>query len=127
MSAIVNLQDGPRTVVLFLSGLCEGGEAETLVAKTDVEAMTPKARKLRIQRIDYNVSGGIVSLYRDTVDPIKIIDLAGDGFFDFLATGGMPEEEVDLADLESGNLLLSTVGFDIGSSYSVKIEFTKKT
>ncbi len=134
MSNTVTLQDGGRTVVLSLTGLCEQGEAETKVAKIIAADLYPPARKLRIKKIDYNVSGGIVSLYRDTTDPVKIIDLAGDGNFDFSTTGGMPEattdadgeNDLDGSDNDTGNILFSTVGFDIGSSYAVRLELIKK-
>jgi hypothetical protein len=126
MTATVNLQDGGRTVVLFLTGNSEDGENESLVSKIDAAGLTPPARQLRIMKMEYNVSGGIVSLYRDTTNPIKIIDLAGDGAFDFTAMGGMPEAEVDGSDADTASLLLSTVGFDIGSSYAIKLELKKK-
>jgi hypothetical protein len=127
MSTTVNLQDGGQTVVLFLTGLNEGsGDTETLAKKIDAALLNPKARKLRIMKIEYNISGGIVSLYRDTTNPIKIIDLAGDGTFDFTSTGGMPEEVTDGSDSDTGSILLSTQGFDIGSSYAIRLELKKK-
>ena len=66
-------------------------------------------------------------LSRDTTDPITIVDLTGDGTFDFSKYAGMPETDLgDEGDVDSGNLLLSTIGFDIGSSYSIKLELRKK-
>jgi hypothetical protein len=114
------VRDGERIVVLHSSALCDiGGNIDK---EKIVDASELSAKGFTIYGIQYNVSGGIVRLSRDTVDFKTIIDLAGDGFFDYEAVGGLPVEE-DSTD--TGNLLLSTLGFDIGSSYSINLTLKK--
>jgi hypothetical protein len=117
----INVKDGVVNVVLHSSGLCDIGgdlDKEVLVDLADLNA-----RQVRIYGIDFNVSGGIVRLMRDTDDFQTIIDLAGDGSFDYSMIGGLPMDE-DTTD--TGNILLSTLGFDIGSSYAIKLTLKKK-
>lgn len=119
------LQDGARRVVVQIGGVCDGGVSgdEKLEKKVDASALSPVARNLKINRIDYNVSGGIVRLLRDCDDPVTICDLSGTGFYDYANIGGSPSN-ADAS--ETGNILLSTIGFDVGSSYAIKLDMTKK-
>jgi hypothetical protein len=114
------VRDGERIVVLHSSGLCDIGG--NLDKEKILDASDLSAKGFIIYEIQYNVSGGIVRLSRDTVDFKTIIDLAGDGFFDYSDDGGIPAE---FDSTDTGNLLLSTLGFDIGSSYSIKLKLKK--
>jgi hypothetical protein len=117
----ITVKDGVRNVIVHSSGLCDIGgdlDKEVLVDVADLSA-----RQVRLYGIDFNVSGGIVRLMRDTDDFQTIIDLAGDGSFDYSMIGGLPMDE-DTTD--TGNWLMSTIGFDIGSSYAFIAKFKKK-
>lgn len=119
------LQDGARRVVVQIGGVCDGGASgdEKLEKKVDASALSPAPRNLKFNRIDYNVSGGIVRLLRDADDPVTICDLSGTGFYDYESIRGLPSN-ADAS--ETGNILLSTIGFDVGSSYSIKLDMLKK-
>lgn len=120
------VHDGARSVVVHLNGVCDGGVFgdEKLEMKVMASCLSPPARNLKMNRIDYNVSGGIVSLWRQADDPVKICDMAGTGFFDYSNVGGMPS---NAGPSENGDLLISTTGFDAGSSYSIKLDMIKKS
>lgn len=120
---VTTVRDGERNVVLHSSATCEDGGNLDKEVVIDVSELSPAARAVRIYGIDYNVSGGIVRLSRDTDDFQTIIDLAGDGSFDYSMIGGLPME-TDSTD--TGDLLISTLGFDIGSSYAIKLTLKKK-
>lgn len=116
------LRDG-RLVVMQFTGVSDGSGDELLALKADAHALTGNPRSLKIHHIDYNVSGGIVRLFWDADDPTRFLDLAGDGFLDYESIGGMVNGGGPGV---TGNVLLSTMGFDTGSSYTIKLEMKKK-
>lgn len=117
--------DGINKVVMHFTGVCDGGPSgdEKNEVKVDASRLDPVPRSLAITRIDYNVSGGIVRILRDTEDPATITDLSGTGHFDYTGIGGLVHNK-DV--FESGNILFSTIGFDVGSSYAITLSMRKK-
>ena len=119
------LHDGQRNLTMQFTGRHDGiGGQETKVRKVDVSALAPPCDTVKIVKITYEVSGGILQMYWDDVAPVLFQELAGNSIIDYGRIGGM----VNGADpaSRSGDILFSTVGFDAGSSYSVTIQMKKK-
>lgn len=114
------LIDGARNLVMQFTGVSDGaGGQESNVVKVDVSELTPACRFISIRGFDYEVSGGILQLLWGADDPVVFDNLAYAGERDYsraplVYTGG------------NGDILFSTLGFDVGSSYSIKLEMTKK-
>src|SRR5689334_2204347 len=119
-------QDGALHASMILSGVCDGsGGDENLAVKVDPTTFVTQCQKVNLDWIQYEVSGGIVSLFWETYasGPLKIMDLATRGEFNI----GM-EKSASLAPPAdaTGRILLSTVGFDAGSSYTLNMRLRKK-
>ena len=114
--------DGVRNVVMQFTGRSDGSGQETNVVKVDVSELTPSCAKVRIEKIVYDVDGGVIELLWDAQTPVPFLELATSGAFDYcrapLQNGG--------GDTASGDILLSTKGFELNSSYSITIEMKKK-
>ena len=118
------LLDGERNAVMQFTGVCDGAGQETNVVKVDVSALAPICKRVAIKLIEYNISGGIVRLLWDDDDPIEFLDLSDLGNeFDYRKMGGMQSTASLNA---SGNILFSTIGFDVGSAYTIKLDLIKK-
>ena len=116
------LNDGARNVIMQFTGVNDGSDPEQNVVKVDVSAMTPPARSVKLMKVTYDVQGGVVQLSWAANEPVPFLLLEGHDNFDYeesgLANGG--------GDTANGNILLSMLGFEAGSTYSVKLEMVKK-
>ena len=119
------LYDGERRAVIQGTGLTVNGATPnnlTFDTLVDVSAMTPPAEQVRVQAIEADVGYGVVELYWDAPVPVRFAVLSGmDVAFDYESFGGMvmPAEG-------TGNILISTLGFDLLSSYTVKLDLIKR-
>jgi hypothetical protein len=117
------LEEGPRNLILHLTGRSDGSGSEDSVLKVDVSELKPKCGSVRINRITGSVTYGIVELYWDALDPKKFAVLSGESInLDFCLEGGLTNNAVG----KTGDVLLSTVGFELNSTYDLNIEMVKK-
>lgn len=118
------LHDGGRNLVMQFTGVCDGqGPNEDKAVKVDVSETAGSPRAVKVTKITYEVVGGILRVLWNANDPVTMHDLASSGEFDYERIGGLLNGGGDTA---NGDILFSTLGFDVGSSYSVLLEMTKK-
>ena len=122
-SQVTVIYDGIKNSVVQFTGLNDGGTGETLVKKVDVKELSPPCYRLSIERLHYDIGGGVVQLYWEADDPVLIDNLSSVVDEDFSLSGGIQNSGGPSA---TGNILLSTLGMEAGSAYSVKLEMTKK-
>ena len=116
------LYDGERNVSMQFTGVCDGFGDEIAALKVDMSALLPVPDRVSIVEITYEVVGGIVRLIWDANDPTPFLELASVGLFNYARIGGMANGGGDTA---TGNILFTTMGFDAGSSYSIKLDMRK--
>lgn len=119
--------DGPRNYVVRLTGVQDGSGVQLLNLKVvDVAAMSPPAGPhLKVMKKQFAVLGGIVELAwesGDPVNPVPFAELQLTGERDNRPYGGMSTLGVPNA---TGSILLSTYGFDVGSSFDLTLECNK--
>lgn len=100
------------------------GTGESAVAKIDVDGVTKfngsTATKVKINRIEYNVSGfNYVHAYWDRTSDVTIAVLAGQGVRDFSYFGGF----TDPGSGGTGDVTFTTNGGASGSSYDITIYY----
>ena len=118
------LFDGPRRAVMLFTGVCDGnGSDEVNEPKVIVADLNPPCHNVKIEKVEYEVSGGIVRLLWAANDPVTFLDLAARGTQDFTSIGGA--QDPTSTDMPN-NVLFTTLGFDFGSSYSIKLTMRKK-
>lgn len=113
--------DGPRNAVMKFTNLSDG-TGESAVLKVDVSALSGAPSTVRIDRIHYSVNGMVVTMLWDATTDVRIMELAGDGWFDFRAFGGLPN---NAGAGVTGDILFTTVGASLNDSYSIVLEMTK--
>ncbi len=118
------LMDGPRNFVIRITGVQDGtGVQEVLVKKIDVTAMSPPAgASFKIRELDFRVLGGIVQLLWEAPTPRVFAEVQLADSLDWNRFGGQSTLGVANA---TGSVLLSTLGFDVGSSYDITFECIK--
>lgn len=116
------LTDSVKNVVVLINGLCDDGMNETSVVKVDVSELTPPSRTVRLNKISGNVNYGVVILsWSDTPErPFLILESTIDYCFEHVS--GLNNPEIT----GSGDILLTTVGFDTNSNYSLLLELIKQ-
>lgn len=117
--------DGPRNYVLRVTGVQDGtGVQVTNLKVIDVSALQPPAGpSFKIRRLGFRVLGGIVQLAWDAPTPRVFAELQlADHGLDWYRFGGQSTLGVANA---TGSVLLSTLGFDVGSSYDLTFECSK--
>lgn len=117
------LYDGTRNVVMQFTGVSDGADPESNVVKVDMSALNPRPASVKIMKSTYDVQGGVVQLSWAAVEPVPFLMMEGHDEFDYEKIGGMVNGGGDTA---SGNILLSMLGFEAGSTYSIKLEMVKK-
>lgn len=116
--------DGIKNCIVEWTGLnVDGSVGETLVKKIDVKDLTPIPYRLAIRYLHYDVNGGSVQLFWDAEDPVLIDQFGSVAEEDFSFIGGIQNNAGPSA---TGSILLSTSGFDVGSSYSIRLNLVKK-
>lgn len=113
--------DGPRNVVMKFTSVSDG-TGEDAVTKVDVSALSGAPTAVAIDKIHYSVSGMIVRLLWDATSDVTIIELQGDGVFDFTSFGGLPNNGGDGV---TGDIQLTTVGHTNLDSYAIVLEMHK--
>lgn len=117
--------DGLRNVTVRLTGLGDGAGQETNVVKVDVSELNPPGGRVKLEEITYDVAYGVVKLsWANDPAPVDFLLLDGADRMVFRREGGLNNE----TDPESGNgdILLSTIGFEQNSSYSLILKMVKK-
>ena len=118
------LYDGQGNVTMQFTGVSDGSN-ETLITKVDVSELQPPPVSVKIMDLNYDVSGGLLQFYWDALDPVKFLELAGNNSIEYNRTNGLVNAAKDLPGF-TGDIKISTMGFDIGSSYSFKLVMKKK-
>lgn len=115
------LVDGARNVVMKFTNLSDGN-GESAVTKVDVSALNGAPTRVKIEKVHYNVTGMVATLLWDADTDVRILELAGDGCFDFTGFGGLPNNATDG---NTGDIKLTTTGHTSGDSYSIILEMAK--
>lgn len=113
--------DGARNTVIKLTNLSDG-TGEAAVKKVDVSTLLGAPSAVSIRKVHYSVTGMVATLLWDADTDVRILDLAGDGWFDFTDFGGLPN---NAGAGVTGDILLTTTGHSSGDSYSIILELTK--
>lgn len=122
------LYDSNRNAVVQLTGYSSslGGDSqETNVIKVKASDLLPSSnRQLKIMKVTFSVGGGGVELKWAGDDPQPFLFLQGVGKFNYrLIKGASNPGSQD--NTISGDISLSTFGFDLNSSYSILLELVK--
>ncbi len=118
------LRDGARNLVMQFTGIADGPGQEVNVTKVDVSELSPPAATVSVKNIEYAVSSGEVDLAWDADVPVVFATLSGQGSFDYSRVSGMQNNAVDAN--RTGDIVLTTRGFDADCSYTVKLSMIKK-
>lgn len=116
--------DGIKNAVMQFTGHSADGSNETEAIKVDVSEMTPPCARVSPIKIDYNITGpgSIILLWGGDPAHEKFLVLSGQGEIDYQSIGGLPNK----IGAPTGDILLSTDGFDLGSAYSLTLTMKKK-
>ncbi len=118
------LFDGLHRVIMQFTGTGDGAGDETNVTKVDCSALNPPCASVAIRRIDYDVGYGVVELLWDAAIPQPFLELTESGYpVDYRNIRGLPNGGGLGA---NGNILFSTKGFELNSTYTIKLEMYKK-
>lgn len=113
--------DGPRNVVMKFTSVSDG-TGEAAVLKVDVSALSGAPTRVRINKIQYSVSGMVARLLWDATTDVTIVDLQGDGFLKAHHFGGLINNGGAGV---TGDIMLTTFGHTSGDSYTIILEMTK--
>ncbi len=117
------LVDGDRNLVILLTGLLDTSN-EGRAVKVDASTYVPAASKIRIDRIQYSISGQLsVILDWDADTDVRFAALSGQGEVEACKFGGLQN---NAGAGVTGDIALTTVGWASGSqSYTLLLEMTK--
>ena len=117
------LHDGPRRLVMQFTGISDGQGDESNVVKVDVSELAPAAKSASVLKVTYDVSGGLLQLLWAADEPVPFLTLTSVNTIDYSSVMGLANGGGDSA---TGDILLSTLGFDAGASYFLTLEMVKK-
>lgn len=117
------LHDGTINAVVQLTGFTdEIGDPEPIVAVA-VRDMTPAARAVKVTGVEWTVGAGTVILAWATATGSEpFVNLTGQGCLDY----GLVNGALSRSGEATGDILLSTDGFDDGSNFTVKLRMRKR-
>lgn len=124
-TTIQKLYDGPRKATIQATGLTIDGPLSnnlTLATLVDLALLAPVPAQVRVDHIEGEVGYGVVQLFWAALTPIRFAVLSGSRILlDYANIGGliMPVGG-------TGNILVSTLGFDLNSTFTVKLDLTKR-
>lgn len=121
---IQTIEEGPRNAIIKLTGVLDTSD-EALNNKVIVLNLNPIATQVRIDHIDYSISGALeAQLYWDATTPQIILPLAGRGKMSFWNFGGLQN---NAGAGKTGNIALLTTGWSVGvQTYSIILELVKQ-
>lgn len=119
---ITKLEYGARNLSYNLTGLGDGNGEATNITVVDVSQMSQRSRTCHIERISGSVEYGVVQLWWDASPPVKIVDLSGQINLDYNRVGGIPNPKPPGY---TGNINLTTLGFELNSSFVLLLELVK--
>jgi len=117
------LHDGARNLVMQFTGICDGLGDEAAAIKVRMADLSPVPLSVKVRKVHYDVSGGLVQLLWAATENVPFLTLSGFDTIKYNFIGGMKNGGGDTA---NGDILLSTLGFDAGSTYSITLEMVKK-
>lgn len=119
------LHDGARNAVVQITGRSDGSGQESAVTKIDVSALQPPAARVAITRLTYDITGGMVELLWGADEDVPFAKLEGNNVSDYERIGGL--QNAAWGELgANGDILLTTHGFELDSSYTIKFDLIKK-
>ena len=118
------LYDGLRNCIMQFTGVGDGSGDETNALKVDCAALNPPCVAVAIKKIDYDVGYGVVEMLWDAAIPVPFLELTESGFpLDYKRINGITNGG---GSYSTGNVLFSTKGFELGSTYSIVLHMRKK-
>lgn len=117
------LEEGQRNLIMLFTGVGDGSGDESLVTKVDVSALNPPCKAVKVKRLTYDVAYGAVTLLWDALVPVEFAALDGHDTIDAEPYGGIINKGGPSA---TGDILLSTAGFELNSTYTLILEMVKK-
>ncbi len=117
------LHDGRRNATMQFTGVSDGSGQETGVVKVDVSELNPRPVTVKVNRIEYAVDGGQVKLSWEADVDVDFAVLSGQNILDYCFINGMVNSA---GPGKNGDILLSTLGFEENSSYTIKLDLIKK-
>ena len=119
------LHDGARNAVVQITGRSDGTGQETAVLKVDVSELQPPAARVAVKRLTYDITGGMVELSWKADANVPFAKLEGNNFSDYERIGGL--QNAAWGELgANGDIVLTTRGFGLDSSYTIKFDLIKK-
>ena len=119
------LDDSTWTVMKFTN--VSDGTGESAVLKVDVSTLVGAPTYVSIVKIQYAVVGMVATLLWDATTDVRIVDLAGNGEFDFDA--GPVRNFRGLTNNsgagKTGDIMLTTVGHTAADSYTIILYMRK--
>lgn len=119
------LHDGARNAVVQFTGRSDGTGQETNAVKVDVSELQPPARFVSIRYLTYDVAGGSVTLSWAADENVPFAELQYNDCIDYSRIAGLKNGAKDELGV-TGDILLSTHGFEADSVYTIKLELIKK-
>ena len=110
---------GKRNAVMKFTNLSDG-TGESAVKKVDMSDLG--ASSLKVMKIHYSVTGMVATLLWDADTDVRMVDLAGDGVFDFTGFGGLIN---NAGTGVTGDINLTTTGHTSGDNYTIILEMVK--
>ena len=118
------LYDGSRQAHMQFTGVSDGSGELSQATIVNCKALSGQPVAVNIRHITADVDYGIVELFWDAEIPVKFAELSGpNNQFDYDEFGGLLN---NAALGRNGNILMSTVGFSNGSTYTLKLDMVKK-
>ena len=120
------LEEGFRNLTMQFTGIGDGTDNETNVLKIDVSQLNPPCESVRIMKVQYDVAYGVVQVLWDALTPVEAMHLDGFGKFDYHRQGGLHMRDRVSVVGATGDILFSTKGFELNSTYTITLEMKKK-
>lgn len=119
------LYEGVRNITMQFTGTSDGSGDETLQTKVDVSTLTPPCKRVAVTKVSYDSAYGILRMYWDALTPVEFASFGTAGEFDYCDIGGLQNGAGSGGDV-TGDILFSTQGFELNSTYTVKLDMVKK-
>jgi len=120
------LNDGPRNTIIHLTGIGDGQGDVSLGTIVDISTLSQPVDRVRVKRVTYDISYGVVRLLWEANTNVEFLVLGGQGGgspLDYSRFGGIPNKAGETA---TGNILYDTIGFELNSTFTITLELVKR-